>query len=87
MQLLDAKEQDEVPIIDFLRAIKDESVLQEICNYFVNMLSEKDPLVKSKRKINTTELKSLMQQCNKFTFYEFKNRRITYKQFQARVLE
>jgi hypothetical protein len=61
MQLLDAKEQDEVPIIDFLRAIKDESVLQEICNYFVNMLSEKDPLVKNKRKINTTELKSLMQ--------------------------
>lgn len=42
---------------------------------------------KIKNKIDSEELKSLVQNCNKSTFFEFRNCRITYQQFQARVLE
>ena len=59
-----------------MRAIKDENVLKEICNYFVNMITENSG---SKKKVNYEELKNLVQQSNKFTFFEFKNRRITFK--------
>ena len=41
----------------------------------------------SKSKVHYEELKDLLQQSDKFTFFEFKNRRITFKQFRARVVE
>lgn len=87
-KVLDAKDTEDINILDFARAIKDDQVVQVICNHFVGLLRARSSVAnKTHNKINTTELKKLLQTCHKAHFYQLKSGKITYKQFQARIME
>ncbi len=65
---------EDISILDFINGLKNESILQEVCNQVYSKLVNKELLQvgnekKTKHnKININELKRLIQLSNKFNF-------------------